>query len=489
MAAAAGAAADVAIILQHQAMSDYLLNTLEVNNQGLRARLLRARIWDHDRLVTKKTGHIHTMCMRIIKSTGLMATRNITADMEEDLEAHYYWCRYNYMIQRPVVLANATRANIVAVYNWINLLPEDPDASTVDKFTDGGKKRVWFESIINYLGVKKGPSGFPLRYVIRERAALPIVDPGFGLPEFYIELETRGRHGGHYYAADNQVVWLFLRGLCHGTAAWTLISSFEARNNGRGAYLALLAQYMGSDVRQVLLRAAEKFLENARFDNENRNFTFDKFIGLMRQAFEDLGPDDQMSEQRKVTKLMQAWQVAALKHLDAMVTGDPVRRNNFEAAVTFLQDQLTVLKTKNTSRGTRRIGAFQKSSQQGGHNNKSPHKKWTRTKHPNSKSKFDPSNPGKYLPGGEWSKLLPHQQVAARKAREEQGIPTRQVKAVTTAAVAAAKADSDSEMESVESQPSVPTSTMRLLSMTQRHDGKPKAKGNKKAKKGGKGQK
>ena len=106
---------------------------------------------------------------------------------------------------------------------------------------------------------------------------------------------------------------------------------------------------MGSDVQQVLIRNAETFLENAKFEGRSKAWTWDKFIGKMRQAFSDLGPEDQMSDQRKVTKLIRAFQVPELNHLDAMVTGDAVRQNNFKTAVIFLSDQIAALKTKNAS--------------------------------------------------------------------------------------------------------------------------------------------
>ena len=70
-------------------------------------------------------------------------------------------------------------------------------------------------------------------------------------------------------------------------------------------------------------------MDNARFDGRSRNFTFTKFLSKLRQAFQDLGPDDQMSEQRKVTKFMQAFQVPGFEHLDASVTGDANRSRNF----------------------------------------------------------------------------------------------------------------------------------------------------------------
>ena len=120
-----------------------------------------------------------------------------------------------------------------------------------------------------------------------------------------------------------------------------------------------------------------------------------------------------MSERRKVTKLMQAWQVPELMHLDAMVTGDPVRSQNLEAAITFLSDQLASLKNKNTSSMTRRLSAVEQSSDNEG----SPKKK--RTKHSHTQSAFDPDDSTKYLPAKAWRTLTDEQKAVTRKAREE----------------------------------------------------------------------
>ena len=318
-------AADAAFVAANQVTNDYLAATLLVTNQVLRISLMRGGVRDMALLLRKNKAFIHTLAVRILKRPGIMANRDVTAELEEDLQALCVWCRYTYITQRPLTLANATRHNITEIHTWQQQLPEDPEPSSVDKFSDSKNKRVWFESIKNYLSVKKGPSGFPLEYIIRGRAALPVIDLGFGQPEFDLELEQRGRLDGHFYKADNAIVWLHLRGLCHGTTAWTLISPLKKGGMAEELSIALMSQCMGPDVQQVLLRNAEHFLERAMFDNQSRQFTWDKFIGKMRQAFQDLGPLDQMSEQRKVTKLMQAWQVSELRHLDAMVTGDPVR--------------------------------------------------------------------------------------------------------------------------------------------------------------------
>jgi hypothetical protein len=245
--------------------------------------------------------------------------------------------------------------------------------------------------------------------------------------------------------------------LCHSTTAWNTISGFEARSDGRGAILALIRQYMGSDVQQVLIRRAETFLENARYDGKSKNFDFAKFIGKFRQAVSDLGPEDRMSEQRQVTKLVRAFQVPELRHLDAMITGDPLRRANFEATVVFLSDQIASNKTKNQGSHQRDIAVVNSKDKGKQHS----HKKTQYTKHKGKgggKSEgnqaYDPKDPLKFYSQSGWWNLTPEQQATSRKNRKAAGIKPggRNVSALKQVKkpdckVAAITRDSDSESE------------------------------------------
>ena len=101
-----------------------------------------------------------------------------------------------------------------------------------------------------------------------------------------------------------------------------------------------IAKY-GEDARALLLEKAQNKLDKLRFDNRSKNFTFDTFIDRMRECFIDMGPNDQMTETRKVSKLMAAWQVPSLLRLNAIVQSNPQYKHDFEATVTFLSGQLS----------------------------------------------------------------------------------------------------------------------------------------------------
>ena len=272
----------------------------------MRLNLLRSGIRDPADLVRHEKEWIRQCCMTIRKGPGLNEAKNISAELEMRIQQFAMWCRYRYLTQRPFDLNTATIANLGLVSDWINQLAKDQEASAVDKFSDSADKRVWFESMEAYFAGQKGAAGMPVLYVVRDEVALPAADPGFGMPDMDSEVQSRGRHNGHFWRADNRTVFTFLRLKCHGTTAWTTISRHDARKDGRAAWLALKNQHLGSDVRQVLLRKADKFLLNARFDGKSSKFTFDRFIARMRQAFQDMEPGDVMSEQRKAQEGNQA---------------------------------------------------------------------------------------------------------------------------------------------------------------------------------------
>mgnify|MGYP000447241509 CR=1 FL=1 len=68
------------------------------------------------------------------------------------------------------------------------------------------------------------------------------------------------------------------------------------------------------------------------YDGKRRSFTWDKFIGKMRQAFRDLGPADQMSEQRKVNVSfllpLSVWAASAMAASDCVASDRCLQSNS-----------------------------------------------------------------------------------------------------------------------------------------------------------------
>ena len=452
MADAAAAAAPVVM----NDMNAYLEQTLGIGVQGIRQKIIGAGFTNLDVLVKKDDKFAHYACQTIRKSsTGPAQHRDVTMAVEEHLKQLVKYSKLRYMIQRPMDYPSATLDNLELVEDWFNQMEEDPSEEQVKDFTDGGNKRYWFESIVAHLSVKKGKSGFPLSYVIRENSELPAEDPGFGLPSLSDEVESRGRHDGYFWRADRRSVWLFLRAKCHGTTSWNTIKRFEGTTDGRGAYLALLGQFMGEDVKQHLLSTAERTLASLRFDNRNRNWTFDKFIGKLRGAFIDLGNTVTMTEQWKVYKLMQAWQVSGLMHLNAIVTSTPRYSDSFDNTVNFLATQLTALKLMNGPLN-RNISAGHTTTTtrtpKGPRKGKGKDKDKTPAYKQKAAAKFQSKDPKAYVSSEAWKKMTDEEKAAAREARRAAGIPTRSISVgATKSTKQQPTVEIDSDDETVES--------------------------------------
>jgi len=438
-------------------MNDYLEQTLGIGVQGIRQKIIGAGFTTLDVLVKKDDNFTHYACQTVRKSgTGPAQHKEVTMTIEGYLKQLVMYSKLCYMIQRPMDYAAATLDHLEQVEDWFTQMEDDPSDDQVKDFTDGCNKRHWFESILAHLSVKKGKSGFPLLYVVRASSDLPTTDPGFGLPSFNDEVETRGRHAGHFWMADRRSVWLFLRSKCHGTTAWNTIKGFERTTDGRRAYLALLGQFMGEDVMQTYLNKAERTLTTIRFDNKNRNWTFDKFVGTLRGAFIDLGTTVTMTEQWKVHKLMQAWQVTGLMHLNAIVTATPRYNTSFDNTVNFLGTQLSSLKLMNGPLNRNISTSYTTDRSPKGPKGRGNEK--GKGKRPAYKqkaaAKFQSKNPSAYVSSEAWKKMTDEEKAAARDARRSAGIPTRSIQVGATKSkptVEEVTVDDDSDDETVES--------------------------------------
>ena len=418
-----------------------------VPNAAMRNRIIGAGFQDQDAFVRKKEDDIKRAMSVIRKSPVAANTRDVTMVTEQLLIKLMYFTIIWYKTGRAMDLAQATPANLDDAHDYILTLADDPSDDEVPTFT--GKKIVrWFQALDSYISDKKGTSGLPLGYLIRENEAPPAADPGFGNPTITEDLTLRGRHNGFFWRAENKVLFKILELKVFGTEAWALILQFKGTSNGRAAYFALKGQYLGVDVQMVMLKTSEDTLRKITFDGRNRNFPFETFIARLREAFEHMGANNQLSEERKVMKLLEAWNVTALSHVDATVQNDPVLRGNFDNAVNFLANQLSGLKLKNGARNlsvlttqgdTRRISQLQtdrrpskkrRNQKKGKNGGKKDDKKPAYKRNPGTK--FNKNRPGDYVITRVWNKMTDEEKDAAREARQKEGIETRTISSVQT---------------------------------------------------------
>ncbi len=155
-----------------------------------------------------------------------------------------------------------------------NTNPEPPKDFKVLKWVSWAKK--WE----TYLWHIKGKDNVPLIYVVRRER-----DPN--LP-FASEEESRVHAvtlAGNALKIDSTRVWNELQTIMADAPAWTWISKFEARKDGRGAMEALRDHYDGPGEVEKRISYAKRELETAHYSSENV-FTFEKYVTKLSEAFQ-----------------------------------------------------------------------------------------------------------------------------------------------------------------------------------------------------------
>ena len=144
---------------------------------------------------------------------------------------------------------------------------------------------------------------------------------------------TRGDHASVTFHNDNKEVWNVIRHLTHGGAAWSWVSQYARTCNGRDAYKAIKAHYLGPSYRSRIQAACDALLNKTYFDG-NRNFTLESYTTTLQKAFTDLEIcEEPVSEQRKVRILLAGITTPALLPAKGIISATPELNDNFRYLV------------------------------------------------------------------------------------------------------------------------------------------------------------
>jgi hypothetical protein len=330
------------------------------------------------------------------------------------LEMLRYFVFHSYRIQRPCNAQFMTLARLQAIYKLEKEdKPKDTDKLPLPKaITKAEEIRTNLEDLDDYLLRKRGENGLPLAYVVRAEVDLPDPgdDPGFGMPDYLQEMVRRGEHGTIAYNNDNREVWNVIRHITHGGLAWSWVSGFARTLDGRAAYLALKAHYLGTSYRSRIQAACDTTISKTYFDG-NRNFTFENYTTTLQKAFTDLELcGEPLSESKKVQILLANIHSAALQPAKGTVSAMPTLNENFDLAVNFLAEQNDKLKAMTaTRRNISSVGTSTNRPGKGGQqNNKGKGAK-----------KGAPKKKTKYYSPKEWWALTNEQRDKIREDRKK----------------------------------------------------------------------
>jgi hypothetical protein len=132
---------------------------------------------------------------------------------------------------------------------------KNDDVPDVPKITKALVVIKWTEAFDDFLNRVLGRRLIPLFYVTRPEAVVPAAAPDLapGQPYGAIfgsveeELVQRGSHDHALFREDNALVYFYLEEATRSTSYAASIKPFQRTKNGRGAWLAMVAQYAGED--------------------------------------------------------------------------------------------------------------------------------------------------------------------------------------------------------------------------------------------------
>ena len=191
----------------------------------------------------------------------------------------------------------------------------------------------------------------PLSYVLRTNATVPLAATDPLDPHFYYgtsgslqdELTARLPHTGAIYKNDNATVYMMVEKASRDTSVTSTVSAFSRRKDGRGAYLALIANHAGDVKYRSILKKKMTFLQSTKWNG--RAFPLETHVSNHRSAVDDLSD---CSQHITVAIPVAAQRVEYL--IDSITCSDPTlqaaiglirantnnMRNDFEKAASSL---------------------------------------------------------------------------------------------------------------------------------------------------------
>jgi hypothetical protein len=207
--------------------------------------------------------------------------------------------RYYRDVGRTPTIANMHYGNVLAGFKvdyqaYCTLKKQDsPDVPLVYEKDRDKKVIKWIPLFEDAMSRTFGAKG-PLRYVIRETADVAAEgdDPlqpnkHYGISGSLMEeLINRLPHEGPTYKDDNKTVFMAISKAVAGTTVESTIKTFARTKNGRGAFLALIANHAGDIKYRAIVKARMHLLQNIKWNG--RAYALETHVSNHRQAADDL---------------------------------------------------------------------------------------------------------------------------------------------------------------------------------------------------------
>jgi len=281
------------------------------------------------------------MCTNLARIPTNRGGSKIGAVTMKKVEALIMWC-HDRKREGLELDAHAFNGQTLEDYVMRGQLEEAGDTNSPDAPKDFKvlKWVSWARKFETYLWQIVGKNKVPLIYVIRRDR-----DPN--LP--YNSEEERKVYAvaqrGDAFRFDNARVWNELQAIMADTPAWTWISKYENRKDGRGAMKALRDHYDGPGEVEKRISHAKRELESAHYRSE-KVFTFERYVTKLSEAFQILEDNGiPKVEREKVDLLLEKMSVdnTEITAAIANVRMNPNKRNNFLLAANELSEYISVV--------------------------------------------------------------------------------------------------------------------------------------------------
>lgn len=269
---------------------------------------------------------------------------------EDNMKLAAYWCRYRVKTSRSTAAGDIVQEVILEfrdLRDWEkNHKDVDPDP-TIIKGKDWTKT---MEKIRELLRNSLGSTGIPLAYVVRDKEEIAEYPEG-GWPSPQDEMIGRApiNNPGDNpertaaFKRDNQKVWTIIATLTTDHDCWTYVHPFQRRRDGRGAFLALWAQFLGPNNVDNMAALAEMTLAKTVYYGEKKRWNFEKCVRqhiAQHTILENLVPYGYagIDSRSKVRHLLDSVKTKQLDSVKTQIIASANLRNDFDACVTLYKD-------------------------------------------------------------------------------------------------------------------------------------------------------
>jgi hypothetical protein len=370
----------------------------------------------------------------------------VSAMAELNLKITCFLAQHFIRVSRTLTTPDITAAAMIRYDVYRRSENEFKEPDTLLKLQKPEKVIDWLEEFEEHLYLYNGQNGRPLSYVIREDPAVSaeVNDPAYGANNTVYtslreEIYKRAPHTDVQYQLDSARVFELVNGaVSEHKHIKTWIKPFVAAQDGRRAWLALKAHYLGAAEMEAIEVAAEKRLDQLIYRGEKPRYTFELHVSFHRKAHLDIEKTtgNAIPEPTKVRRLIKSIQTDFLKVPLATIRAQDNLKNDFDSACNYLRNYINTnvdVDQRNistlTSQTSGRSGKGTSDQHTGKRSNERRRNARTGTKGKSGKSNDGKNQKGdssadksldRYYKPEEWWKLSPDKRekiVALRKKR------------------------------------------------------------------------